>query len=159
MGIGESIKRIRKEKGMTLQELANNMGCTPQLISQYETKKRIPKLETIQKIAHALDVPLHDIFVIKEDNGLTNIDLTDIDDSGDINKYLSAIIPHFEDDVLKEKSEKERVERLIELENLENQNIENLVDNYLKLNPSGQQEALKRVEELTEIPRYTKKEY
>lgn len=158
MGIGESIKRIRKEKGMTLQELANNMGCTPQLISQYETKKRIPKLETIQKIAHALDVPLHDIFVIKEDNGLTNIDLTDIDDSEDINKYLSTIIPHFEENILKEKEEIERVERLIELENLENQNIEQLIDNYLKLNDLGQQEAIKRVEELTEIPRYTKED-
>ena len=54
MNIGNNIRNIRKEKGMTLQQIANIMGCSPQLISQYETGKRIPKNEQIQKIATAL---------------------------------------------------------------------------------------------------------
>lgn len=56
MNTGIRIKNTRKEKNMTLQQLANIIGCTPQLISQYETGKRQPKKETIEKIAKALNV-------------------------------------------------------------------------------------------------------
>lgn len=52
---------IRKEKGMTLQQIADAMGCCPQLISQYENGKRIPKIETQQKIANALNIPIYEL--------------------------------------------------------------------------------------------------
>lgn len=61
MGIGNNIRNIRKEKGMTLQQIADIMGCSPQLISQYESGKRQPKLETIEKIATALGCNVSDI--------------------------------------------------------------------------------------------------
>lgn len=61
MSIGSKIKKLRKEKEMTLQQLADIMGCSPQLISQYENEKRIPKVETIAKIANALGVSLSDL--------------------------------------------------------------------------------------------------
>lgn len=54
MDIGNNIRNIRKEKKMTLRQIADIMECSPQLISQYENGKRIPKLETIEKIACAL---------------------------------------------------------------------------------------------------------
>ena len=58
---------------------------------------------------------------------------------------------------------------LIGLESLENinqfknknelpQNKKELLDNYDKLNEEGKEEASKRVEELTQIPKYTSKE-
>lgn len=61
MSIGTKLKSIRKEKDMTLRQVADNMGCSPQLISQYENGKRTPKLETIQKLATALGVSLAEL--------------------------------------------------------------------------------------------------
>ena len=43
--IGDRIKELRKEKGMTQKELANAMGVTASMIGQYETGIRIPKYE------------------------------------------------------------------------------------------------------------------
>lgn len=61
MNIGNNIRSIRKEKKMTLQQIGDAMGCSPQLISQYENGKRTPKIETIQKIADALNVSINDL--------------------------------------------------------------------------------------------------
>lgn len=61
MSIGNNIRNIRKEKGLTLKQIADIMGCSPQLISQYESGKRQPKLETIKKIAVALECQVSDI--------------------------------------------------------------------------------------------------
>lgn len=61
MSTGNNIRNIRKEKGMTLQQIADILGCSPQLISQYESGKRQPKLETKKKIADALGCEISDI--------------------------------------------------------------------------------------------------
>lgn len=61
MSIGKNIRAIRKEKKMTLQQIADILGCSPQLISQYENGKRTPKIETQQKIANALNVPIYEL--------------------------------------------------------------------------------------------------
>lgn len=59
--IEEKIKQIRKEKGMTQKELAEKMGVTYTVISGYERGKRKPKIETIIRIANALNVSTFDI--------------------------------------------------------------------------------------------------
>lgn len=51
---GERIKQCRLERGMTQKDLAEKMGISPIGISQYETGKRVPKGETIARIADAL---------------------------------------------------------------------------------------------------------
>ena len=49
MSIGENIKRIRKEKGLTQKELGLALGgISQQQIGQWETGKANPKIETIQ---------------------------------------------------------------------------------------------------------------
>lgn len=55
MTIGEKIKRIRTEKGITQKELAKKLGTSPQNLAQYETGKRNPKSATIMRIAQALE--------------------------------------------------------------------------------------------------------
>jgi len=70
MSIGNNMRSIRKEKGMTLQQIADIMGCSPQLISQYESGKRQPKLETQKKIAAALGCEVSDI----DGNSRVNLD-------------------------------------------------------------------------------------
>lgn len=75
MSIGNNIRNIRKQKGMTLQQMADIIGCSPQLISQYESGKRHPKLETKKKIADALKCEVSDIdkniYVISTEYELT----------------------------------------------------------------------------------------
>lgn len=58
MPLGEKIRYYRKQKGMTQQELADKLHISYVGISQYETGKRNPKLETMSRIADALDIPV-----------------------------------------------------------------------------------------------------
>lgn len=64
------IAELRKEKGLTLQQVADAIGVGNNTISRYETGKREPKLETWSKLADFFDVPvsyLQGISDIKDD--------------------------------------------------------------------------------------------
>lgn len=61
MTTGEYIKKIRLEKGLSQKELGEKLGVSQQMIGQWETGKTNPKLETIHKIADALNVPLFEL--------------------------------------------------------------------------------------------------
>ncbi|MDR0551439.1 MAG: helix-turn-helix domain-containing protein [Spirochaetaceae bacterium] len=52
----ENIKRIRKEKGITQEKLAEACETSTSYIGLMETYQNIPKLSTIERIAGALDV-------------------------------------------------------------------------------------------------------
>lgn len=58
MTVGECIKQIRKEKGLTQKALGEK--CIPKIsesnIRKYENGKQNPKIETIGRIAQALEV-------------------------------------------------------------------------------------------------------
>lgn len=56
MTIGENIRRIRKEKGITQKELGERLNMTQSAIGQFENNKTSPKKDTIEKIASALSV-------------------------------------------------------------------------------------------------------
>lgn len=56
MTIGERIKHFRKEKNFTQKQLGEKCGIDEANIRKYESGKANPKLETLEKIAHALDV-------------------------------------------------------------------------------------------------------
>ena len=55
MSTGERIKQARKRSGLSQKELAKRLSVTPALISNIERGDRNPKIETIRKIAIALD--------------------------------------------------------------------------------------------------------
>ena len=55
MKIGENIKAIRQSKNMTQEELAGKIYTTTQTISNYEKGRSDPDLETIKRIAEALE--------------------------------------------------------------------------------------------------------
>ena len=56
MSIGERIRLIRTEKGMTQKEVAERAGMADSAIRKYESGRVIPKSETIRRIAAALNV-------------------------------------------------------------------------------------------------------
>lgn len=53
---GERLLKLRKEKGMSRRELAENCGVTDKSIQNYETDFRSPKNEVTQRLAKALGV-------------------------------------------------------------------------------------------------------
>lgn len=56
MTIGENIRRIRKERGLTLRQLGDMLGTTEAYIRAYESGRRNPKPSSLERIAKALDV-------------------------------------------------------------------------------------------------------
>jgi len=58
--LGE-FERIRKEKELSHEKLAELAGVNRSTISLLESKKRIPTILTCLKIADALNVNLHDL--------------------------------------------------------------------------------------------------
>jgi len=53
----ERLTEIRTVRGMTMEQLANALGITKQMISKYEYGKSIPQIEAIKKMAKILSVP------------------------------------------------------------------------------------------------------
>lgn len=61
MTTGQLIKAARKEAGLTQAELATKLNVPYQSISQWERGTRSPKIETLERIADALGVPISKI--------------------------------------------------------------------------------------------------
>lgn len=56
MTTGELIRQARQNAKMTQKELANKIGVSYQMIQAWENNRRNPKVETMKKIAYALNV-------------------------------------------------------------------------------------------------------
>ena len=52
------LRKIREDKGLTLEEVGKGVGLATNTISRYETGKREPKLETWIKLAKFFNVPV-----------------------------------------------------------------------------------------------------
>ena len=63
MTVGERLKAIRKEKGLTQKQVASGCGMADSAIRKYESGLITPKLETIQRIANALGVHVLDLSI------------------------------------------------------------------------------------------------
>ena len=76
MTIGESIKRVRKKVGLTQAELADKLGISAAGIAQWENNIRNPKLETIKRIAAALEVSQFELLrpVMENDDDFVHSD-------------------------------------------------------------------------------------
>ena len=58
----DNIKRIRKEKGISQEKLAEACETATSYIGLMEIYKNVPKLSTIERIAKALDVDPLELF-------------------------------------------------------------------------------------------------
>lgn len=61
MEIGSNIKKIRTEKGMTQQELANLLNKSTITIRKWESNERTPNIETTNEIANALGISVYEL--------------------------------------------------------------------------------------------------
>ena len=62
-----NIRRIRKERGLTQEELAELCDTSVSYIGLLEIGRNIPKLSTIEKIANALGVDYIELFMSPND--------------------------------------------------------------------------------------------
>ena len=58
MEFGDMLRQLRLARGLSQDELACTLGTTKQVISRYETKKRVPRLSVVAEYARMLGVPL-----------------------------------------------------------------------------------------------------
>ena len=71
--IGEKIKSIRMEKGITAKDLAIKAEVTPGYISQIERNLISPSLSVLMRIAEGLEIPLVSLFSQEEQEEVTVI--------------------------------------------------------------------------------------
>jgi XRE family transcriptional regulator, regulator of sulfur utilization len=58
MDIGQTILRVRKEKGIKQKDLAKGAGISPTYLSQIEKGQRVPRMDILEKISAEINVPL-----------------------------------------------------------------------------------------------------
>lgn len=61
MGTGKNIRYLRLKNGLTQKQLGEKCGMADSAIRRYELEKANPKIETLQKIANALNVSIADL--------------------------------------------------------------------------------------------------
>jgi len=82
--LGEKIKRLRKQRNLTQEELAEMIDIAPRNLSRIEVGANFVTAETLEKILTALDINMEEIFendYIKEPEELL----------ADINSLLAKI--------------------------------------------------------------------
>ncbi|HEX5410914.1 MAG TPA: helix-turn-helix domain-containing protein [Terriglobia bacterium] len=62
MGIGERIKELREQKHLSQGDIEERTGLLRCYISRVENGHTVPSLETLERFAGALDVPLYKLF-------------------------------------------------------------------------------------------------
>ena len=61
MTIGKRIALLRKEKGLTQEELATHMGVSPQAMSKWENDQTCPDISALPKLARLLGVTVDEL--------------------------------------------------------------------------------------------------
>lgn len=89
MNFPEKLKRLRKEKGMTQEELAEKIYVSRTLISKYENGAVYPTEENIEKLALFFGVKISDLI---DNEDTVQLVLKEKDLADKINSVLSRII-------------------------------------------------------------------
>ncbi|MBU1540453.1 MAG: helix-turn-helix domain-containing protein [Alphaproteobacteria bacterium] len=58
---GKNVRRVRAEKGMTIEGLANEVGLSYSYVGELQRGKRNPTLKVVERIAGALGVRAVDL--------------------------------------------------------------------------------------------------
>lgn len=74
--IGQRIRNYRMQQGLSQEKLSELSGCHPTYIGQIERGEKNATLESVEKIASALNIPLSQLFEKLDDtNAHENIPL------------------------------------------------------------------------------------
>ena len=133
MGIGDNIKKYRKQAGLTQKQLAERLGVATGTIQQYELGKREPRFEQLYRIANALNIDEWMLYGkdawLLINQGATN----------ERNAYAT-------------------IGYSLGWGYLFTQEERDLIDLFYRLNKVGRATAIERIRELIEIPKYANEE-
>lgn len=128
----ELLKKRRKELGLKQEDVAKQLEINRATISKYENGQIEPPLKQLAQLAAILHLPLDDLVEGKTRDAIKQSMESGILNATEITHYLLGF--HSTPDEI------------------------DLLSSYHKLNNVGKNEAIKRVEELAEIPKYQKQE-
>lgn len=138
MTVGTRIQKARKRANLSQKELGDRLGVSASMIGQYENDLRNPKLATLQKISAVL-----------------GIHWTNLADEITSAAYDAGFEEGVNEDVNQWKRHLSL--SLSQQFGYSHSDIEiSLIKLFSQLTEEGQQKAIERVEELTEIPKYRK---
>ena len=92
--VGKRVKEVRKQKGISQEELAERADLSAQYISQIETGRKRGSLPTYNKLAKALDVSIDELTGSYSESGrvLSDVDLILQDCTEEERKLLVEIL-------------------------------------------------------------------
>lgn len=112
MNLGQIIRDFRKERGLTLNELADKIEISPSYLSALERNIRKPSVQVLRKISDKLNIPVNymvgdreevltgkKLTYIRESRGLSIEDLSEISDipAGQLTKFEEGVeVPDLE---------------------------------------------------------------
>lgn len=129
MKIGENIKNRRKELGLSQREFAKKLNIPFSTLANYENNYREPNLETIERIATALEVPISAILSKDDMVGLKLEQLHNKIDQFVSGDYSSPFLDTFEE-------------------------FQDIINLYDQLNALGREKALEYIKDLLESGKY-----
>jgi transcriptional regulator with XRE-family HTH domain len=62
MAIGERLKAVREQKNLSQGDIEKRTGLLRVYISRVENGHTVPSIETLEKLARALELPLYQLF-------------------------------------------------------------------------------------------------
>lgn len=165
MTFSEKLLKLRRDKGLSQNELAKKTGLSQTAIYYWEKGKRQPKFETIIKIAEALDA---DFLELIDDNDINLRFMKTDRDNQDIQTYGEIRERNFNESVEAFKESQEYIENQIRSLFYSFSDVSTWVQTlekyYQLLNDAGKAKANNEMEHaaeqislLTKIPEYQKK--
>jgi CheY-like chemotaxis protein/DNA-binding XRE family transcriptional regulator len=102
MGFGDSIKKIREEKGFSQEELARKLDVAQSTIGMWESGKRTPKLDELNRLARVLNITVNRLIgqpkerkvelvkneIYVDGEKVSDLDATDVDG---VVEYINAV--------------------------------------------------------------------
>lgn len=76
---GKRLKEIRERMGLSQKTLGMMLGLSDKAISSYESGRTVPPLETLQKIAEELHIPLSQLLLADDQTFSISNKLIDIE--------------------------------------------------------------------------------
>ncbi len=147
--IGEHIRVARKTAGLTQKELAEKLGVSVSMIAQYETGARNPKPGTIEKIGNALNCDLLWILDAFAKSSIKDSKIA-FQQYQTLLDILNNAIPEIDPEksmFYKDVAAFGGIDIYLSCR-----------DSFNRLNDTGKQEAIKRINELARLKEYTRKE-
>lgn len=93
---GEKLKELRKQSGLTQQQLASQIGVSKSVISFYELRERTPSPEVLIKLSSVFHVSSDYLLGIEKDR---SIDISGLDEEDE--KVVHILV-----DVLRKKNQR-----------------------------------------------------